>query len=132
VFHGWHVDEETPGERNVRSNARALFGNWLLCDLDQNLLPFAQQVSNGRLVSLAPRLTAMWALIPLATRVSRAWRRLGNRRDNDLFRDFRSVRLVNFLVLTVTGFHVCSGSCLLVLARAASSSPAAPGSKLAA
>ena len=48
VVHGRHVDQEAAGQRDVRSDARALLSQRLLGDLNDNLLPFLQQVADGR------------------------------------------------------------------------------------
>src|SRR5439155_26660362 len=44
-----HVDHVTSGQRNVRCDARALLPQWLLGDLDYDLLSFTQQVGDRRL-----------------------------------------------------------------------------------
>ena len=38
-----HEDQEASGKGDVRCNARALFGDWLLCDLDEDFLPRLEQ-----------------------------------------------------------------------------------------
>ena len=76
MFDGRHVDQKSSRQCDVRSDARAFLGDRFFCDLDQYLLTFAQQVGNRRLVSLAPRLTAMSALIALPTLLAlSAWTR---------------------------------------------------------
>ncbi len=43
-----HVDDESPRQRDVRSDARALLAQRLLGDLDDDLLAFLEQFGNGR------------------------------------------------------------------------------------
>ena len=43
-----HVDHVAAGQRDVRSDARALLAERLLGDLDDDLLAFLQQVGDGR------------------------------------------------------------------------------------
>src|SRR5271165_406353 len=45
---GRHVHQEPSGKRDVTGDARALLGDRLLSDLDQDLLPFFQQVGDQR------------------------------------------------------------------------------------
>src|SRR5215207_1010159 len=54
VLDGRHVDEEAARERDVRGDARALRGDGLLGDLDDDLLPLAEEVCNHRLALAAP------------------------------------------------------------------------------
>src|ERR1017187_657500 len=48
VIHGRHVDQEAAGQRDVRGDARALGAEWLLGDLNDDFLPFLQQIADGR------------------------------------------------------------------------------------
>src|SRR6266699_834322 len=59
VFHGRHVDEKSSRQGNVRRDSRALLGNWLFGYLNENLLTFAQQISNGGLMSISAREAAI-------------------------------------------------------------------------
>src|SRR3954452_16994697 len=52
VIHGGHVDQEASGQRNVAGDSSALFADRLLGNLDQNLLPFLEQVGDQRHVLL--------------------------------------------------------------------------------
>src|SRR6185369_7552804 len=85
VFDRRHVNQKPARQRDVRRNARAFFSDWLFRDLDQNLLAFAQEVGDRRLVSFAT-LTTMTALvaalITIAIAFAAAWARvrLGRRR----------------------------------------------------
>src|SRR5437868_12435001 len=54
MFDRRHINEEPPRQRNVRSNARALFGDGLFGDLNQNLLALAQQIRNRGLHAIMP------------------------------------------------------------------------------
>ena len=47
VVDGGHEDQEAAGERDVRGDARALLGDGLLGDLDENLLAGLEQVADG-------------------------------------------------------------------------------------
>src|SRR5437868_14772021 len=49
MLDGRHVDEEATGQRDVRRDARALLRDGLFCNLDDDLLAFAQEVCDGRL-----------------------------------------------------------------------------------
>ena len=48
VVHRRHVHQEPARQRDVAGDARALLGDWLLGDLDQDFLPFLQQVGDQR------------------------------------------------------------------------------------
>src|SRR5918998_940634 len=54
VLDGRHVDEVAARQRDVRGDARALGGDGLLGDLDDDLLTLAQKVCNHRLALAAP------------------------------------------------------------------------------
>ena len=54
----------------MRSDSRALLGDWLFCDLNQDLLTFTQQIGDRRLMSLATRLSAISTLFALATLIT--------------------------------------------------------------
>src|SRR5206468_1798268 len=47
VVHGRHVDQEAARQGDVRRDARTLLSQWLLGDLNDDLLPFLQQVADG-------------------------------------------------------------------------------------
>src|SRR5579863_1487088 len=55
VLERGHVDHIAAGERDVRSDARALLPQWLLGDLDDDLLPFLEQIADGRLPLIRTR-----------------------------------------------------------------------------
>ena len=48
VRDGWHEHQEPAGQGNMRSNARALLGDGLLGNLNQNLLARLQQIADHR------------------------------------------------------------------------------------
>ncbi len=48
VVHRRHEDKEAAGQRDVRGDARALLGDRLLGDLNENLLSGLQQLADGR------------------------------------------------------------------------------------
>src|SRR5437868_15026259 len=48
VVHGRHVHEEASRQRDVAGDARALFADGLLRDLNENFLTFFQQVGDLR------------------------------------------------------------------------------------
>ena len=48
VVHRRHVDQKTSGQRDVTGNARAFFADRFLGNLDQDFLPFFQQVADLR------------------------------------------------------------------------------------
>src|SRR6185369_7364801 len=117
----------------MRSNARAFLGDWFLCDLDQNLLTFTQQISDRWLMSFAPRLstiTALVALSPLLSRIaalisSRALTRIGRRRRrrrSDLFLWLNKLHGLKILILAVCRFYLILGLCRLGFAFAGTSS----------
>ena len=58
VVDGGHEDQEAAGERDVRGDARALLGDGLLGDLDEDLLAGLQQVADGGQVGGLHGLTA--------------------------------------------------------------------------
>src|SRR5207253_9549741 len=58
VIHRGHVDEEASGERDVAGDPRALAGDRVLRDLDDDLLPFAQQVRDRGLGPLRRKIVA--------------------------------------------------------------------------
>ena len=53
VIHRRHVNQEASGQRDVAGDARALLADGLLGNLDQDLLPFLQQVGDERLITIA-------------------------------------------------------------------------------
>src|SRR5580765_3566126 len=57
VLNGRHVNKKTTGQRDVRGNPGAFLSDWLLGNLNQDLLTFTQQVGDCRLISVTPRLT---------------------------------------------------------------------------
>src|SRR5215216_6014337 len=98
MFDGRHVDQKPSGQGDMRSDASALFRDRLFCNLDQYLLTFAQQIGDCGLISLAPRLVtmaALIALIALSALVAWAWTWTrfgsGQRRCNNLFRRFNKL-----------------------------------------
>src|SRR5713226_9946908 len=46
VIDRWHVDDEASRQGDVRSDARALLGDRLLGDLNENLLAFMKKVAD--------------------------------------------------------------------------------------
>ncbi|HEX8097712.1 MAG TPA: Rne/Rng family ribonuclease, partial [Pyrinomonadaceae bacterium] len=54
------------GQRDVRGDARTIFGDGLLGNLDDDLLPLAQEVGNHRLLAVAPVTPAAAALLAAA------------------------------------------------------------------
>src|SRR5438105_1321105 len=81
MFDCRHVNQIAARKRDVRSNARALLGDRLFGNLDQNLLAFAQEVGDRRLRALAPRGAAAAMTRGSATTVARS-----------CFRDFTRLR----------------------------------------
>ncbi len=71
VRNGRHEDQEASGQSDVAGDARALLGDGLLGDLDQNLLARLQQVADdgqiGSLRGAARRATAVALTLTLAT-----------------------------------------------------------------
>ncbi len=51
VIHRRHVHQEAAGQRDVAGDARALLADGLLGNLDQDFLPFLQQVGDERLIA---------------------------------------------------------------------------------
>src|SRR6266404_40843 len=70
VVHRRHVDDEPSGQRDVRRNARAFFGNRLFGNLNENLLPFVQQLADRWSAGSvgAPRRTELWPALFRAAR----------------------------------------------------------------
>src|SRR6188474_3175069 len=103
MFDGWHVNQKTTRQRDVRSDPRAFFGNRLFRDLDQDFLTFTQQICNRRLMTFASlaaiaTLIALVALLALfaSTWLSCWWRSIGlwrRGRRFDLFRCFHKLHL---------------------------------------
>ena len=69
MLDGRHVDQKASRQRDVRRDARAFLGDRFFRDLDQDLLAFAQQIGNRRLMPFAA-LSAMRALVSLLTLVT--------------------------------------------------------------
>ena len=71
VAHRGHEDQEASRQGDMRSNARALFGDGLLGDLNQNLLAGLEQVADDGQVRglhrMARGTAAAIALLPAAT-----------------------------------------------------------------
>src|SRR6267378_2840705 len=72
-----HVNQKPARQRDMRCNARALFGNRFFGDLNEYLLSLAKQVCNGRLLTIAASRSSL-ATIPssVATSIARttaAW-----------------------------------------------------------
>src|SRR5687767_15116217 len=67
MLDGGHVYEKPARHRDVRRNSRALSSDWLLRDLDQDLLTFTQQLGYGRLrsaISSVSPATSVLAVTP--------------------------------------------------------------------
>src|ERR1043166_1529068 len=68
MLNRWHVNQKAPRERDVRRNARAFLSDWLLGNLNQNLLAFAQKISDGGLATLASWWTKAVMHLSVSTR----------------------------------------------------------------
>src|SRR5947209_1548513 len=55
VFNGWHVNQKSTRQGNMRRDPRAFLGDWLLRNLHQDLLAFIEQIGNRRLMALMTR-----------------------------------------------------------------------------
>src|SRR6185369_10593530 len=100
VLDGRHVDQKTSRQRDVRSDARAFLRDWLLRNLDQDFLTFAQEVCDRGLITLTPRLPAVSTLISSLVAV---FALLSFRRgSDDLFLRFDHWRLLDLVVLPVS------------------------------
>src|ERR1019366_891778 len=73
-----HEDQEAAGECDVRGNARALLGDGLLGDLDQNLLPGLEQIADdGQIGGLHGHAAAAVTMATAATAAAIAVAALG-------------------------------------------------------
>src|SRR6185369_9771370 len=52
MIHRWHVHQEAAGQRDVAGDAGAFLADRFLGNLNQNLLPFLEQVGDQRHVAL--------------------------------------------------------------------------------
>src|SRR6185503_3267022 len=114
-----------------------------LCDLDQNLLTFTQQIRDCWLMSFAPRLSTKRTLITLSTLLalipalvsSRAliWLRCRRRRSY-LFHRLNKLHRLKIFVLAVCCFYLILSLCSLrlVLGGASAAAPTATSCKFTA
>src|SRR4051794_30518835 len=58
MMHGWHEHQIAAGQCDVAGNTSALLGNGLFRNLNQNLLTFFQQITDGRELALRRMRTA--------------------------------------------------------------------------
>src|ERR1019366_1742693 len=73
VVDGRHEDQEAAGKRNVRGDARALLGDGLFGDLDENFLSWLEQIADGGKISGLHGVTSMAIAVsgaPTATAVA--------------------------------------------------------------
>ena len=136
VIDGRHEHEEPPGERGMRGEPRPFRAQRLLDDLDQDLLAFAEQIRDRRLVPLATRLPAIPTLIALAALALAASFRRRWRRSHNLLLLLDKLYRLSVVIMAITfrrrRIRFCCGSGWSVLAWASSSSTTTTGSKLTA
>ena len=76
MFDCRHVNQKTSRQSDVRSDARAFLGDWFLRDLNQNLLAFAQQIRDRRLLLPVPAPRASLAATIIAASAATAVARI--------------------------------------------------------